>query len=98
VPLFLWLRQPSSPCLRICRPPFRAHTHAPTAVSPSSSSCPPSRRLPGEAQKIDRIVEKFAEAYCRDNPGAFATADGAYLLSFAIIMLNTDAHNPMAEG
>lgn len=32
-----------------------------------------------------------------ENPGAFYNADGAYLLSFAIIMLNTDAHNPLAE-
>lgn len=55
-------------------------------------------RLPGEAQKIDRIMEKFAEKYCEDNPDAFPIADAAYLLAFAIIMLNTDAHNPMAEG
>ena len=51
----------------------------------------------GEAQKIDRIMEKFAERYCRDNPGVFASADGPYLLAFALIMLNTDAHNPRAE-
>lgn len=51
----------------------------------------------GEAQKIDRIMEKFAERYCRDNPGAFRSADGAYLLAFALIMLNTDAHNPQAD-
>ena len=25
-------------------------------------------RLPGEAQKIDRIMEKFAERYVRENP------------------------------
>ena len=42
-------------------------------------------------------MEKFAEQYCKDNPGVFKTADGAYVLSFALIMLNTDAHNPMAE-
>mmetsp|Transcript_13201 Transcript_13201/g.37209 ORF Transcript_13201/g.37209 Transcript_13201/m.37209 type:complete len:2067 (+) Transcript_13201:204-6404(+) len=54
-------------------------------------------RLPGEAQKIDRIMEKFAERYCKDNPGVFRTADAAYMLSFAIIMLNTDAHNPMVD-
>jgi len=54
-------------------------------------------RLPGEAQKIDRIMEKFAEKYCTDNPGSFPAADAAYLLAFAIIMLNTDAHNPMAD-
>ena len=27
----------------------------------------------------------------------FKNADAAYVLSFAIIMLNTDAHNPLAE-
>ena len=42
-------------------------------------------------------MEKFAERYCCDNPGAFRTADAAYLLAFAIIMLNTDAHNPHAD-
>ncbi len=38
-----------------------------------------------------------AQRYCRDNPGTFRSADEAYLLAFAIIMLNTDAHNPAAE-
>ncbi|PWA80365.1 sec7 domain-containing protein [Artemisia annua] len=52
-------------------------------------------RLPGEAQKIDRIMEKFAERYCSDNPGLFQSADTAYVLAYAVIMLNTDAHNPM---
>ncbi|GLT85637.1 hypothetical protein SLE2022_038230 [Rubroshorea leprosula] len=52
-------------------------------------------RLPGEAQKIDRIMEKFAERYCGDNPGLFKNADTAYVLAYAVIMLNTDAHNPM---
>ena len=51
----------------------------------------------GEAQKIDRIMEKFAERFCLDNPGVFPTADAAYILSFALIMLNTDAHNPQAD-
>eukprot|EP00198_Chlamydomonas_reinhardtii_P013970 XP_001703307.1 SEC7/BIG-like ARF-GEF [Chlamydomonas reinhardtii] len=54
-------------------------------------------RLPGEAQKIDRLMEAFAERYVRDNPAAFRNADAAYVLAFAIIMLNTDAHNPLAE-
>lgn len=52
-------------------------------------------RLPGEAQKIDRIMEKFAERYCADNPVLFKNADTAYVLAYAVIMLNTDAHNPM---
>ena len=27
-----------------------------------------SFRLPGEAQKIDRLMEKFASRYCENNP------------------------------
>lgn len=30
-----------------------------------------SFRLPGEAQKIDRMMEGFAKQYCQDNPGLF---------------------------
>eukprot|EP00951_Prasinocladus_malaysianus_P011687 scaffold86641_cov19-Prasinocladus_malaysianus.AAC.1 len=29
--------------------------------------------------------------------GVFKNADAAYLLAFAIIMLNTDLHNPMVD-
>eukprot|EP00123_Amoebidium_parasiticum_P018333 comp24173_c0_seq4/m.44178 comp24173_c0_seq4/g.44178 ORF comp24173_c0_seq4/g.44178 comp24173_c0_seq4/m.44178 type:complete len:1844 (-) comp24173_c0_seq4:350-5881(-) len=52
-------------------------------------------RLPGEAQKIDRLMEKFAEKYCSDNPDYqyFANADTAYVLAFSIIMLTTDLHS-----
>uniref|UniRef100_A0A6B2L8S8 SEC7 domain-containing protein n=1 Tax=Arcella intermedia TaxID=1963864 RepID=A0A6B2L8S8_9EUKA len=50
--------------------------------------------LPGEAQKIDRIMEVFASKYHRDNPGIFPDADAAFVLAFALIMLNTDRHNP----
>ncbi|KAI3852911.1 hypothetical protein MKW92_028883 [Papaver armeniacum] len=50
-----------------------------------------------EAQKIDRIMEKFAERYCADHPGLFKNADTAYILAYAVIMLNTDAHNPMVD-
>ncbi len=51
-------------------------------------------RLPGEAQKIDRMMEKFAERYCLQNPVVFPSADTAFILAFSIIMLNTDLHNP----
>mmetsp|Transcript_28727 Transcript_28727/g.47555 ORF Transcript_28727/g.47555 Transcript_28727/m.47555 type:complete len:1239 (+) Transcript_28727:3-3719(+) len=51
-------------------------------------------RLPGEAQKIDRIMEKFAERFTTQNPSVFPTADVAFILAFSIIMLNTDLHNP----
>eukprot|EP00897_Mesotaenium_endlicherianum_P003192 jgi/Mesen1/2900/ME000175S02055 len=46
-------------------------------------------RLPGEANQIDRIMEKFAER---------STADTAYILAYAVIMLNTDAHNPAVSS
>ncbi|XP_059651532.1 brefeldin A-inhibited guanine nucleotide-exchange protein 2-like [Cornus florida] len=55
-------------------------------------------RLPGEAQKIDRIMLKFAQRYCKCNPKAFTSADTAYILAYSIIMLNTDAHNPMVKN
>ncbi|KAJ6253914.1 cytohesin-4 [Anaeramoeba flamelloides] len=50
-------------------------------------------RIPGEAQKIDRIMESFAKHYCKNNPNVFTTSDTAYVLAFSMIMLNTDAHN-----
>eukprot|EP00736_Rhodelphis_marinus_P010036 Rmarinus@m.1675 len=56
-----------------------------------------SFRLPGEAQKIDRIMEKFAERFHSCNPEMFASADTAYVLAYSVIMLNTDAHNPMVR-
>ncbi|EPE10925.1 guanyl-nucleotide exchange factor [Ophiostoma piceae UAMH 11346] len=52
-----------------------------------------SFRLPGEAQKIDRFMLKFAERYNDDNPNAFANADTAYVLAYSVIMLNTDLHS-----
>uniref|UniRef100_A0A8C2SG23 SEC7 domain-containing protein n=1 Tax=Capra hircus TaxID=9925 RepID=A0A8C2SG23_CAPHI len=53
-------------------------------------------RLPGEAQKIDRLMEKFAARYIECNQGQtlFASADTAYVLAYSIIMLTTDLHSP----
>lgn len=50
-------------------------------------------RLPGEGQKIDRFMLKFAERYVDQNPTIFAKADTAYVLAYSIIMLNTDLHS-----
>ena len=64
-----------------------------------------SFRLPGEAQQIDRILQAFADScgnLCEESMnGALKlfsddpkrAADVAFLLSFSIIMLNTDQHN-----
>ena len=54
-------------------------------------------KLPGEAQKISRILEVFADRYYAANPDAVADADSAYVLSYSIIMLNTDQHNPQVK-
>ncbi|KAL7751070.1 guanine nucleotide exchange protein for ADP-robosylation factor [Sorochytrium milnesiophthora] len=54
-------------------------------------------RLPGEAQKIDRFMEKFSDRYCDNNPDIFANADTAYVLSVSIIMLNTDLHSKQVK-
>lgn len=59
-------------------------------------------RLPGEAQQIDRILQAFSDTCSRvceeSKEGIFSddpkrASDAAYLLSFSIIMLNTDRHN-----
>jgi len=55
-------------------------------------------RLPGEAQKIDRFMLKFAERYISGNPNAFANADTAYVLAYSVIMLNTDQHSSKLKG
>ncbi|KAI9713587.1 MAG: GDP/GTP exchange factor for ARF [Bogoriella megaspora] len=54
-----------------------------------------SFRLPGESQLIERIVTVFAEKYCAsDTPEGIKNNDAVYVLTYAIIMLNTDQHNP----
>ncbi|XP_059161369.1 IQ motif and SEC7 domain-containing protein 1-like isoform X3 [Physella acuta] len=58
-------------------------------------------RMPGEAQKIERLMEAFADRYCECNPDQvknFKTPDTVFLLAFAIIMLNTDLHNPSVKA
>ena len=54
--------------------------------------------MPGEAQKIDRLLEKFAARFCQNNPTVFHSADVAYVLAYSVIMLNTDLHNPMVKN
>lgn len=54
-------------------------------------------RLPGEAQLIDRIVISFSDHYCKGHPNGIANSDAVYVMTFAIIMLNTDQHNPSVK-
>lgn len=65
-------------------------------------------RLPGESQQIERVVELFAEAYvsCQseeqevrkdDREPVRPDRDTVFILSYSIIMLNTDLHNPQVK-
>ncbi|KAK9459341.1 uncharacterized protein V1516DRAFT_679626 [Lipomyces oligophaga] len=56
-----------------------------------------SFRLPGESQQIERILEKFSERYCEFEPKEVANKDAAFVLSYSMIMLNTDQHNPQVK-
>jgi brefeldin A-resistance guanine nucleotide exchange factor 1 len=53
-------------------------------------------RLPGEAPLISRIVAAFSEAYSATEGVASGTTDkdAVFILTYAIILLNTDQHNP----
>ncbi|KAL3501457.1 hypothetical protein ACH5RR_035906 [Cinchona calisaya] len=50
-------------------------------------------RLPGESQKIQRVLEAFSERYYEQSQQILANKDAALLLSYSLIMLNTDQHN-----
>jgi brefeldin A-inhibited guanine nucleotide-exchange protein len=49
--------------------------------------------LPGEGQKVERILEKFAQKFSEDNIKEY-DSDGAYLCSFLLLMLHTNVYNP----
>ncbi len=52
-------------------------------------------KLPGEAQKIGRLLEKFGEIYSQQNRATeIANGDDSLVLGFAVMMLNTDLYNP----
>ncbi|KAL9104134.1 MAG: hypothetical protein Q9163_000881 [Psora crenata] len=54
-----------------------------------------SFRLPGESQLIERIVTVFSQKYClKSTPENIANEDAVFTLTYSIIMLNTDQHNP----
>ncbi|XP_020524408.1 ARF guanine-nucleotide exchange factor GNL2, partial [Amborella trichopoda] len=55
-------------------------------------------RLPGESQKIQRILEAFAEKFYSDQETEmFADKDAVFVLCYSLIMLNTDQHNAQVK-
>lgn len=58
-----------------------------------------SFRLPGESALIERILTVFSEKYCANStPKGVADKDAVYILTYAIIMLNTDQHSPKVKS
>ncbi|MBE3044140.1 hypothetical protein IMZ48_16530, partial [Candidatus Bathyarchaeota archaeon] len=54
-----------------------------------------SFRLPGEAPLIERVIESYSEKYCEKTTLVdVADKDGVYILTYAMLILNTDQHNP----
>lgn len=50
--------------------------------------------LPKETQQIDRVVYQFAKYYIDQMKSAYLNTDSVYILTFSLIMLNTDRFNP----
>ena len=58
-----------------------------------------SFRLPGESQLIERIITVFSEKYCASSvPEGVADKDAGFILTYGIIMLNTDQYNPNVKS
>jgi hypothetical protein len=54
--------------------------------------------LPKEAQKIDRLLQGFADVYFEVRSGSeFSCADTIYFLSFSTLLLNTSVVNPQCK-
>ena len=55
--------------------------------------------LPGEAQKIDRVMEAFGAQYYRQAEGLRVgnSEDSFFVLAFALVMLNSDLNNPAVK-
>eukprot|EP00210_Caulerpa_lentillifera_P007564 g7224.t1 len=52
-------------------------------------------KVPGEAQKIDRVVSIFSKVYFSNQVNnVFKNEDAVHVLAYSIIMLNTDLHKP----
>ena len=51
-------------------------------------------QLPKEGHKIDRILEFFSYKYIKDNPNKFNNSEIVFYLSYSIMILQAELHNP----
>lgn len=56
-----------------------------------------SFRLPGEAQKIYRILDAWSRQFFKQCPGFFKSADAVHVLAFSLVLLNTDHHKSVVR-
>lgn len=56
-------------------------------------------RLPGESAEIEPIFERFSDHYVNGgyHSSEVASSDAAFVLAYAVIMLNTDQHSPQVK-
>ena len=56
-------------------------------------------QLPSEGQQIDRILESFSNKYFFDNKNSFfPNSDCVFYLTYAIMILQTELHNPNVKN
>ena len=55
-------------------------------------------KLPAEGDAIDRIMQIFALCYTVQNPSVFPSTDAAHIMAFALLLLNSDLHNPKQKA
>lgn len=54
-------------------------------------------RLPGEAGQIDNLMTKFSQRYIECGEKPEKDAEGAHVLAYAVLMLNTDHYSPTVK-
>ena len=56
-------------------------------------------QLPSEGQQIDRVLESFSSKFFQDNKNSFfPNADCVFYLAYAIMILQTELHNPNVKN
>jgi len=54
-------------------------------------------RMPKESQKVERLLQAFSKAFVLDNPSSFKNNDACLVIAYAVLMLNTELHDPRAK-
>ncbi|XP_024515281.1 ARF guanine-nucleotide exchange factor GNOM [Selaginella moellendorffii] len=84
-------------CLQVLAEFTRTFDFSSTSLDAALRTFLESFRLPGEAQKIERVMDAFSQRYCEQCVNVFANKDAAFVLAYSVIMLNTDQHKPQVK-